>query len=63
MLTSFCTLLDIVNGPFLRDPNYLQNWTSILAFVYSVWVGLTPAMARYEKAHPDRVINLEYADL
>ena len=63
VLTSFCTLLDIVNGPFLRDPNYLAELDIDTGFCLQRMGRSYAAMARYEKAHPDRVINLEYADL
>ena len=63
VLTSFCTLLDIVNGPFLRDPDYLLNRdlqdAKLLRRMGMSYAGMTA----FEDSHPDRVINLQYLAL
>ena len=63
VLTSFCTLLDIVNGPFLRDPNYLAELNTDTGFCLQRMGHAYTGLAEFEAAHPGRVNNLEYADL
>lgn len=63
VLTSFCTLLDIVNGPFLQDPDYQLNRdlqdANLLRRMGQSYAG----MAAFEDSHPERVINLQYVAL
>ncbi len=63
VLTSFCTLLDIVNGPFLQDPDYqlhrdLQD-SNLLRRMGQAYAG----MSVFADSHPDHVINLQYVAL
>lgn len=63
VLTSFCTLLDIVNGPFLRDPDYQAKLNQGESFCLNRMGRVYREMADFETAHPDRVLNMQYVDL
>lgn len=63
VLTSFCTLLDIVNGPFLCDPSYLAELDTDSGYCLQRMGRAYAGLAEFEVAHPERVNNLEYADL
>ena len=63
VLTSFCTLLDIVNGPFLKDPDYQAKLNQRESFCLKRMGAAYGNMAAFEAAHPERVLNMQYVDL
>ena len=63
VLTSFCTLLDIVNGPFLEDPDYQAKLNQDESYCLNRMGEAYGSMARFETAHPERVLNMQYVDL
>jgi hypothetical protein len=63
VLTSFCTLLDIVNGPFLKDQNYQAKLNQDESFCLKRMGKAYAKMAEFEAAHPQQVRNIQYVDL
>lgn len=63
VLTSFCTLLDIVNGPFLTDRNYQARLNQDESFCLKRMGLAYTRMAEFEMAHPERVLNIQYVDM
>ncbi len=63
VLTSFCTLIDIVNGPFLTDQNYQTKLNQEESFLLNRMGQVYTKMTAFELAHPARVQNIQYVDL
>jgi hypothetical protein len=63
VLTSFCTLLDIVNGPFLADRDYQLQLDTRESHCLKRMRRVYASMASFESAHPTRVLNMSYVDL
>ena len=63
VLRSFCTLIDVVDGPFLKDRAYLADCESNDQRNMQRMGQLFENLGTFETAHPDRVINVQYADL
>ena len=63
VLTSFCTLVDIVNGPFLKDRDYQAKLNQEESFCLKRMGKSYAKMAEFEIAHPERVLNIQYVDL
>jgi hypothetical protein len=63
VLTSFCTLLDIVNGPFLADQGYQARLNHEESFCLKRMGRVYARMAEFESAHPERVLNIQYVEL
>lgn len=63
VLRSFCTLIDVVDGPFLKDRAYLADCESNHQRNMQRMGQLFENLGTFETAHPDRVINVQYADL
>ena len=63
VLTSFCTLLDIVNGPFVTNRDYQANLNLEESFCLNRMGRVYTRMAEFEVAHPERVLNMQYVDL
>lgn len=63
VLRSFCTLIDVVDGPFLRDRAYLEDCESNDQRNMRRMGQLFENLGAFETAHPDKVINVQYADL
>lgn len=63
VLRSFCTLIDIVDGPFLKDRAYLADCERNNQRSMRRMGQLFENLGAFETAHPDKVINVQYADL
>lgn len=63
VLRSFCTLIDIVDGPFLQDRAYLLDCEINDQRNMQRMGQLFENLEAFETAHPDRVTNVQYADL
>jgi hypothetical protein len=63
VLASFCTLVDIVNGPFLADQNYQEKMDYEQSLCLKRMGQVYTRMAEFENSHPERVGNIQYVDL
>ena len=63
VLTSFCTLVDIVNGPFLKTQDYQLKLDRDNSRCLNRMGGVYNHMAQFESAHADLVMNLQYVSL
>lgn len=63
VMRSFCTLIDVVDGPFLRDRAYLMEREKNDRRSLQRMGRLFDNLGAFEDRHPGRVINVQYADL
>jgi hypothetical protein len=63
VLTSFCTLLDVVNVPFLGDVEYQQRRNMEEGYCIERMARIYGLMDAYRQANPGRVLNVQYVDL
>jgi hypothetical protein len=63
VLSSFCTLIDIVNGPFLTDQNYQEKMDLQQSLCLKRMGQVYTKMAEFENSQPERVGNIQYVDL
>jgi hypothetical protein len=63
VLQSFTTLVEVVDGPFLKDRAYLQDLEEQQHRSLKRMGQLFDNLEAFEKSHPERVINAQYADL
>ena len=63
VLQSFTTLIDVVDGPFLEDRAYLAEQETHQQRCLHRMGQLFANLEAFESSHPDKVINVQYADL
>ena len=63
VMRSFCTLIDVVDGPFLKDRAYLADCERNDQRFLQRMGRLFDNLGNFEDQHPDRVINVQYANL
>lgn len=63
VLTSLCTLVEIVNKPFLSDITYFRGQETKAKVMLNRLQNVFARMIQYENAEPDRVINILYSEL
>ena len=63
MLSSFCNLIEVVDGPFLRDSQYLLKTEASHKTFLRRMCRYFASLEAYQASHPERVSNLQYMDL
>ena len=63
VLQSFTTLIDVVDGPFLEDRSYLAELELNEQRCMQRMGRRFESLEAFELEHPERVINVQYADL
>ena len=63
VLSSFCTLLDIVNAPFLANQSYQAQLNQQESYCLKRMGRAYAKMAAFESAFPERVLNMQYVDM
>lgn len=63
VLKSFCTLMEVVNGPFLKDVGSIGERERDEQFILKRMGKYYRSLERFEADHPDKVWNVQYIDL
>ena len=63
VMTSFSTLIDVVDGPFLEDRGYLAELERTESMMLSRMGRLFDSLVEFEQSQPHKVSNIHYSTL